>query len=60
VTSPLISVVIPTRDRQEPVQRILRALADDVSAPPFEVIVVDDGSADGTAGRFANSCCHTR
>jgi glycosyltransferase involved in cell wall biosynthesis len=49
VTSPLISVVIPTRNRQEPVQRLLRALADDVSAPPFEVIVVDDGSADGTA-----------
>jgi glycosyltransferase involved in cell wall biosynthesis len=50
VTSPLVSVVIPTRNRKAPVQRLLRALADDVSAPPFEVIVVDDGSADGTAG----------
>ena len=48
MNGPLISVVVPTRDRNDAVQRLLRALAADTSAPPLEVIVVDDGSSDGT------------
>lgn len=38
------TVVIPTRDRPEDLRRCLQALARQVDAPPFEVVVVDDGS----------------
>ncbi|HKJ37087.1 MAG TPA: glycosyltransferase [Solirubrobacterales bacterium] len=41
-TSPLISVVIPTRDRPEALARCLERLRDE---PGVEVIVVDDGSS---------------
>jgi len=38
------SVVIPTRGKRELVDRTLRSLDDQTGAPPFEVIVVDDGA----------------
>lgn len=38
-----------TRDRVELVKRALGALAAQESAPPFEVVIVDDGSRDATA-----------
>ncbi|MEY2458766.1 MAG: hypothetical protein QOG30_596 [Acidimicrobiaceae bacterium] len=45
--SPLVSVVIPTRDRRELLQRSVESvLAQTVR--DFECIVVDDGSTDGT------------
>jgi len=44
------SVVIATKDRQEYLRRTLESLARQASAPPFEVIVVDNGSTDGTRG----------
>ena len=47
----VVSVIIPTRDRPEMLQRCLRALAAQVGSPGFEVIVVDDGNA--TGGRHA-------
>ena len=44
------SVIIPTHDRRQLALRLLAALADQcVSAASFEVVVVIDGSADGTA-----------
>ncbi len=47
--SPLISVVIPTYRRWERLQRTLQALEAQTLPPDrFEVIVSDDGSADGT------------
>jgi glycosyltransferase involved in cell wall biosynthesis len=46
---PLVSVVIPTRERREAVRRVLTSLRDQ-SAPAdmYEVIVSIDGSTDGT------------
>ena len=52
MTAPLISVVIPTCNRRDAVRRLLRALANDATAPAFEVIVVVDGSTDDTAAQL--------
>jgi 4,4'-diaponeurosporenoate glycosyltransferase len=43
-----VSVVVPVRDEAERLPRLLAALAAAVPAPD-EVVVVDDGSTDGTA-----------
>jgi GT2 family glycosyltransferase len=49
----LISVVVPTRNRVEILEKALRALnAQDFPAEQFEVVVVDDGSSDGTSARI--------
>lgn len=50
MSSPTFSVVMPTHDRREVLQRVLAAYARQQPAElRFEVIVVDDGSSDGTA-----------
>jgi glycosyltransferase involved in cell wall biosynthesis len=46
---PELSVVIPTHDRLEALAEVLQALEFQQDPPPFEVVVVDDGSTDGTA-----------
>jgi glycosyltransferase involved in cell wall biosynthesis len=46
---PLVSVVVPTRDRCDAMRKCLDALAAQTHAD-FEVIVVDDASHDGTPG----------
>jgi glycosyltransferase involved in cell wall biosynthesis len=48
--SPLISVILATRDRRELLRRCLEALGRQTLDPSqFEVIVADDGSSDGSA-----------
>ncbi len=47
VDSPQVSVVLPTYNRRELVLATLEALARQ-KAPPFEVVVADDGSTDGS------------
>jgi glycosyltransferase involved in cell wall biosynthesis len=47
-TAPEISVVIPTHNRLDVLAEVLAALGRQQGAPPFEVVVVDDGSTDGT------------
>jgi GT2 family glycosyltransferase len=44
-----VSVVVPTRDRRVLIERTLWALAAQRGAPPFDVVVVDDASTDGTS-----------
>jgi len=43
------SVVIPTYNRMDVLPEVLEALEAQTGAPTFEVVVVDDGSSDGTA-----------
>ncbi len=47
--APRVSVVIPTHDRCAVLAEVVRALEGQEGAPPFEVVVVDDGSTDSTA-----------
>lgn len=44
----MISVVIATKDRARYLERAIDSLVAQVDAPPFELIVVDNGSSDGT------------
>jgi len=46
--SPTFSVVIPTHDRVELLGQVLDALDAQREPPPFEMVVIDDGSRDGT------------
>jgi len=49
MSPPILSVVIPTRDRREILMNTLRALARQREVDGrFEVLIVDDGSSDGT------------
>jgi GT2 family glycosyltransferase len=43
-----VSVVVATYNRQARLGRLLDSLGAQRNAPPFEVVVVDDGSTDGT------------
>ncbi len=45
---PEISVIIPTYNRMDVLPEVLAALETQEEAPSFEVMVVDDGSTDGT------------
>lgn len=52
--TPRLSVIIPTRDKLPQLQRTLAALwRQDLPAADWEAVVVDDGSADGTADWLA-------
>jgi GT2 family glycosyltransferase len=46
--TPKTSLVLPVRDEQHLTLRCLQAIAREPDDPPFEVIVVDDASQDGT------------
>jgi glycosyltransferase involved in cell wall biosynthesis len=51
---PELSIVVPTYNRRERLERVLRSLANQDVDVPFEVIVVSDGSTDGTHEYFAH------
>jgi glycosyltransferase involved in cell wall biosynthesis len=54
-TGPLISVIIPTRNRAELLRQSLESLIAQTLPPrDFEVVVIDDGSADHTRGVCSN------
>jgi glycosyltransferase involved in cell wall biosynthesis len=46
-----VAVVVATRNRADLLLRLLDALGAQRGAPPFEVVVVDDGSSDDTVER---------
>ena len=48
-----VSVVVPTHDRRALLAEVLNALETQQDAPRLEVVVVDDGSGDGTADWLA-------
>lgn len=51
---PFVSVVIPTRNRSAMLEDCLQSLlAQDYPADRYEIIVIDDGSSDGTATTVA-------
>ena len=49
MTAPVLSVVVPTFQRADRLPRLVEALARQEIDVPFEVVVVDDGSADETS-----------
>lgn len=55
---PLVSVIIPAHQRRDELKRCLATLfqqkgTPELPLPPFEVIIVDNGSTDGTAEMLA-------
>lgn len=52
-TYPLVSILIPARNHERFVQRCLDSVLDD-PYPAKELVVIDDGSTDGTAARIAS------
>jgi glycosyltransferase involved in cell wall biosynthesis len=56
--SPLFSIVIPVYNDWIPLDQCLQSLARQRNAPPFEVVLVDDGSLEG-APEFIRSSAHS-
>ncbi len=48
MTGPLVSVIVPTRNRAASLEKLLASL-ETQTGPDFEIVVVDDGPTDGTA-----------
>lgn len=53
-----VTVVIPTRDRRELLRQTLRGLAEQSGSARFEVIVIDDGSCDGSPEAVRELAAH--
>ncbi len=56
--SPLFSIVIPVYNDWIPLDQCLQSLARQTNAPPFEVILVDDGSVEA-APEFIRTSSHS-
>ena len=57
--TPMVSVIVPTKDREAELEECLAALfALDYPRDRYEVIVVDDGSSDGTVAVAGRYPCH--
>ncbi len=56
MTHPLLTFVVAAYNAEATIQRTLGSLATDVDASAVEVLIIDDGSTDGTA-RIAEAFC---
>jgi glycosyltransferase involved in cell wall biosynthesis len=56
---PSISIIVPTYERRDVVCDVVRALCEVDYAAPVEIIVVVDGSSDGTAAALAGLECRS-
>lgn len=54
MTTPAVSVLMPTFDRADLLGRVLEAYDRQSGDAPFEVVAVDDGSSDGTASLLSS------
>jgi GT2 family glycosyltransferase len=52
---PAVSVVVPTYNRRGRLERVLNALFSQQTDVPFEIVVVSDGSTDGTGDYLATT-----
>jgi GT2 family glycosyltransferase len=59
LVAPAISVVVATHQRARLLPRLVDALERQVGAPPFEVVLVDDGSADDTWPTIERLAAHS-
>ncbi len=53
---PLVSILIPTKDQPELLQRCLNSLRNLTSYQPLEIIVIDNGSRSAKAKRYLGRC----
>ena len=53
--APLVSIIVPTRDRLALLQTCLHSLLDKTAYAPFEVLIVDNGSSDPGALAFLSA-----
>ncbi len=58
--SPLVSIIIPTRDRPLLLQRCLESLSKNTTYQPLELVVVDNGSRDRKARAFLDELSRTK
>ncbi|MCR5183837.1 MAG: glycosyltransferase, partial [Opitutales bacterium] len=62
-SSPTISVIVPVYNKEEAIESTLRSVLEQDCPVDFEIVVVDDGSTDGSAEivrRLAESDCRLR
>ena len=52
---PLVSIIIPTRDRLPLLRRCIRSIREETLYSPFEIIIMDNGSAEEETRRFLQS-----
>lgn len=52
---PLVSVVVPVRNEAENILPLLGEIADALAGTPYEIVYVDDGSADATPLRLSEA-----
>ena len=56
LTNRKVSVIIPSFNREKTIERCINSIINQTIAP-YEIIVVDDGSTDGTIKILENLVC---
>jgi GT2 family glycosyltransferase len=55
---PLVSIIIPTRDRLDLLSKCIRSLEHKTTYPNYEIVIVDHESSDPKTLRFFRECGH--